>query len=81
MTAPAVTSPKPVRTQSTVCWYADPARRPSLGRCPATCNGAPTHAERRADGSQRLYCEAHAYWRASEVGRHHLRALRPGEIS
>lgn len=61
------------------CWYADPDHRPTHSRCPAACNGAVTHAERLADGLQRFYCEAHAFWRASEVGGDHIRPLRPGE--
>lgn len=62
------------------CWYADGGHRPPVSRCPATCNGASSHAERAADGSQRFYCEGHAYWRVSEVGRGHVRRLRPEEL-
>lgn len=55
-----------------VCWYQEPERHPTIGRCPAACNGAPTHAERQADGVQRAYCDAHAHWRNQDGGRHRL---------
>jgi hypothetical protein len=64
--APAVVDPV------AACWYHDPDRRPSIGRCPQACNGAPTSAERQADGAERPYCEAHAHWRAQEGGRFRL---------
>lgn len=62
------------------CWYANAAHRPMVSRCPATCNGATSHAERLADGHQQFYCEAHAHWRATEVGRQHLRTLEADEL-
>lgn len=57
------------------CWFEDPERHPSIGRCPAGCNGAPTHGERQADGRQRSYCEAHAHWRVTDGGRARLYLL------
>lgn len=63
------------------CWYADPDRRPTISRCPASCNGVTTHAERQGDGKQRFYCEGHAFWRASEIGRSRIRPLRPRELA
>lgn len=50
------------------CWYADESHRPTIGRCPDACNGEPTHGERRANGEQLVYCEAHAFWRRQDVG-------------
>lgn len=61
------------------CWYASAARRPHMSRCPTSCNGAPSSAERLGDGVQRFYCEAHAHWRASEVGKQYLRPMRTAE--
>jgi hypothetical protein len=61
------------------CWYGQADRRPGISRCPPTCNGECTHAERLGDGVQRFYCERHAFWRVSEVGRSHVRPLRAAE--
>jgi len=55
-----------------VCWYHDAARHPVISRCPEACNGRTTHAERQADGVQRAYCEAHAFWRGQDGGRSRL---------
>jgi hypothetical protein len=76
---PKVTALTMVQAVRMPCWYAQGDRRPRISRCPATCNGSTTHAERLAGGTQRFYCEGHAFWRASEVGREHVRPLRPGE--
>jgi hypothetical protein len=69
----------PLLAADVPCWYAPADRRPPISRCPAACNGPSTHAERLGDGVQRLYCEAHAFWRGTDVGRSHIRSLRPGE--
>lgn len=66
---------------ATPCWYAEAAHRPPISRVPDACNGPTTHAERLGDGSQRFYCEAHAYWRAGDVGADHVRTLRDGEAA
>lgn len=62
------------------CWYGDAEHRPTLGSCPATCGGGTTHAERQGDGVERRYCSDHSYWRALDVGRQRLRALRADEL-
>ena len=72
--------PTSMRADDAPCWYAASERRPWISRCPATCNGPTTHAERRADGAQRFYCEGHAFWRTSEIGKGRLRLLRAGEL-
>ena len=64
-----------VAAEPLVCWYADPDRHPSISRCPEACNGTPTQAERQADGAQRVYCEAHAHWRAQDGGRFRLYSI------
>jgi hypothetical protein len=74
---PAIAPPVPVEPvdavpADSVCWYDEPSRHPSISRCPATCNGRPTHAERQADGAQRSYCEAHTHWRSQDGGRRRL---------
>lgn len=73
----STTAPAPAAhpDASDVCWYQDQARHPTIGRCPAVCNGVPTQAERQADGKQRPYCEAHAHWRAQDGGRSRLYAI------
>ena len=73
ITAPAAPAAQP--EASDVCWYQELDRHPSIGRCPAACNGVPTHGERQADGKQRSYCEAHAHWRAQDGGRFRLYAI------
>ena len=76
-----MTAPSRTRADQQPCWYADGDRRPAISRCPAACNGRPTHAERQGDGIQRFYCEGHAHWRASDVGKRFLRPLRAGELA
>ena len=71
----------PPTAAAMACWYADAAQRPPISRCPASCNGESTYAERRADGAQRFYCEAHGFWRGVEVGKGFLRLLRAGEMA
>lgn len=61
------------------CWYRDPERHPIVGWCPPACNGPVTHSERAGSGDKRLYCEAHAYWRAKTIRLPLVRRLRPGE--
>jgi len=66
-----MTSSIEVRTEGTAgslaCWYADPEHRPRIGRCPTTCSGPSTHAERVGAGELRTYCETHAAWRRASV--------------
>ena len=50
-------------TEAATCWYRDPAHRPPLGWCPATCHGLVAFAERVGGGEQHTYCEAHGDWR------------------
>lgn len=69
----------PPTAASMTCFYADASERPPISRCPAGCNGAATYAERRADGVQRFYCEAHGFWRGIDIGKDYLRLLREGE--
>lgn len=66
-------------TSAQDCWYGDPGRRPTIGWCPQSCNGAPTHSERGSDGRKLLYCEAHAYWRRKTIGLPLVRRIQPGE--
>lgn len=61
------------------CWYHDPGHRPTIGWCPASCNGPVTHAERAGDGDQLVYCEAHAYWRRKTVRLPLVWRMRPSE--
>lgn len=55
------------------CWYAAVTHRPTIGWCPARCNGRATHSERAGNGDLLVYCEAHAYWRRKTA---HLPLLR-----
>ena len=68
-------------TAPDLCWYGTAEHRPTMAFCPASCDSATTHAERQGDGFLRRYCDAHAYWRAHDVGRRHVRALRPDELA
>lgn len=61
------------------CWYHDPGHRPTIGWCPASCNGPVTHGERTGDGDQLVYCEAHAYWRRKTVRLPLVWRMRPSE--
>jgi hypothetical protein len=66
-------------TSSAACWYRDPKHRPTIGWCPADCNGPNAYSERAGDGSKRLYCEAHAYWRRKTIGMPIVRRMRVDE--
>ena len=68
-------------TTPTICWYGTADHRPTMAVCPVECDSSPMHAERQGDGLLRRYCEAHAYWRAHDVGRRHVRPLRADELT
>jgi hypothetical protein len=66
-------------TRPVDCWYRDPGHQPTIGWCPASCNGQVTHSELVGNGERRVYCEAHAYWRRKTIRLPLVRRLRPGE--
>lgn len=74
------TTPVERPASAAACWYGAVDHRPTMGFCPGSCDGANTHAERQADGLLRRYCDAHAYWRAHDVGKRHVRPLRLDEL-
>lgn len=76
-----MTAPAAVAAELRACWYSEDHRRPAISRCPRACNGLSSHAERQGDGAQRFYCGDHAFWRATEVGKAHVRPLREGELA
>jgi hypothetical protein len=61
------------------CWYHETRRRPPIYWGPRDCTGPATHAERLADGAQRVYCDGHARWRGSDIPSAPIREMRSGE--
>ena len=80
-TAPACPKrwPSVIADTTMNCWYGDPEHRPTIGWCPPSCNGPPTHSERSGNGDQLVYCEAHAYWRRKTIGLPLVRRLQTGK--
>jgi hypothetical protein len=61
------------RTAAPTCWYEVAENRPTMGRCPARCNGEPVASEIFTREGRRWYCEAHWNWRRHDEPRAYMR--------
>ena len=67
------------QTRRGACWYSRPEHRPAMGDCPRACHGPVASSERAGDGTQLVYCDAHANWRRRTSRLPLVRRMRPGE--